>query len=37
LYIGVRASVSNTGAAGLKTTLKLTQLQARIVVQDKIF
>jgi hypothetical protein len=37
LYIGVRASVSNTGAAGLKTTLKLTQLQARVVIQDKIF
>ena len=37
LYIGVRASVSNTGATGLKTTLKLTQLQARVVMQDKIF
>jgi hypothetical protein len=37
LYVGIRASISNTGAAGLKTTLKLTQLQARIVIQDKIF
>jgi len=37
LYVGVRASISNTGAAGLKTTLRLTQLQARVVIQDKIF
>ncbi len=37
LYVGVRASISNTGAAGLKTTLRLTQLRARVVIQDKIF
>ena len=37
LYVGVRASISNTGAAGLKTTLRLTQLQARVVIQDKLF
>ena len=36
LYVGIRATVSNTGATTLKTTLKLTQLQARIVFH-KIF
>src|SRR3989442_5724797 len=37
LYIGIRGTISNTGATGLKTTLKLTRLQARIVLQDKFF
>ena len=37
LYVGIRGTVSNTGATGLKTTLKLTALQARIVFQDRIF
>ena len=37
LYVGIRAEIFNTGLTALKTTLKLTQLQARIVFQDKIF
>src|SRR2546425_1430286 len=40
LYVGIRAVISNTEpplGPDLKTTLKLTQLQARIVFQDKIF
>src|SRR2546426_9104954 len=37
LYIGIRGTISNTGTTGLRTTLKLTQLQATIITQDKIF
>ncbi|SRR6266571_1348222 len=40
LYVGIRATITNNGVSGdpdLKTTLKLTALQARIVFQDKIF
>src|SRR5207249_1150404 len=37
LYVGIRGTISNTGTTGLRTTLKLTQLQATIIIQDKIF
>ncbi len=37
LYIGIRGTISNTGATGLRTTLKLTQLQATIIILDKVF
>jgi hypothetical protein len=37
LYVGLRAEISNTGLTDLKTTLKLTALQARIVFQEQIF
>jgi hypothetical protein len=37
LYVGLKASVSNTGVTGLKTTLKVRALQARVVFQDKLF
>ena len=37
LYVGIRATVSNTGATNLQSTFKLTALQARIVLQDRIF
>jgi hypothetical protein len=38
LYVGIRAVISNDpGITDLKTTLKLTELQATIVFQDKVF
>src|SRR5439155_6039727 len=37
VYVGIRATMSNTGATNLQATFKLTALQARIVFQDKIF
>jgi hypothetical protein len=40
LYVGIRATIQNTepvGGPDLKTTLKLTELQATIVFQDKVF
>ena len=37
LYVGIRVTMSNTGATNLQATFKLTALQARIVFQDKIF
>ena len=37
LYVGIRATMSNTGLTNLQSTFKLTALQARIVFQDKIF
>jgi hypothetical protein len=38
LYVGIRATISNDpSGTDLKTTLKLTALQAKIVFQDNIF
>src|SRR5688572_7923687 len=37
LYVGIRAVISNDGGTDLKTTLKLTELRAMIVFQDKVF
>jgi hypothetical protein len=40
LYVGIRATIQNTepvGGPDLKTTLKLTELRATIVFQDKVF
>jgi len=36
-YVGLKATVSNSGTTGLKTTLKVTALQARVVFEDKLF
>ena len=37
LFIGIRATVTNTGAVGMQGRLRLTALSARVILQDKIF